>query len=137
MSKLTLLGATHVELNGTRFELILDRPGALLHGSALPPVPGFQAWLELEQNGFYTFTVDGTDATGNYTLGLAEIAAPAAIDITVPLEDNLLTLGNRQYFVCDGAVGDILELTLNLPTKKAPAVRGPWLLPSGVIQPMA
>ena len=70
-------------------------------------------FVELKANGLYTFTVDGSAVSGNYTLGLAKIDPPQPLDLTVPLVGNLATLGDSQFYTFTGNVNDLLQATLS------------------------
>jgi hypothetical protein len=70
-------------------------------------------FLELELDGLYTFTLDGTNASGNYTLGLARLDPPTPIDFTAPIIAELTTVGDRQFFSFPGNVNDAVDITLS------------------------
>ena len=70
-------------------------------------------FFELETTGLHSFTLDGTNASGNYTLGLAKIDPPEAIDISTPLVNEIETLGDRQYFSFDADKDELLKATLS------------------------
>ena len=70
-------------------------------------------FIELKADGLYTFTVDGSAVSGNYTLGLAKIDPPQPLDLTVPLVGNLATLGDSQFYTFTGNVNDLLQATLS------------------------
>src|SRR5262249_36014320 len=70
-------------------------------------------FVELKTDGLYTFTVDGSAVSGNYTLGLARIKPPQPLDLTVPLVGNLATLGDSQFYTFTGNVNDVLQATLS------------------------
>jgi hypothetical protein len=63
--------------------------------------------------GLYSFVLDGSNATGNYTLGLSEIAPAIAIDLSVPIEGNLDTLGDLHRYTFTGNTGNVLAMTLS------------------------
>jgi hypothetical protein len=70
--------------------------------------------LQLFTDGLYTFTLDGSKTSGNYTLGLSEIdEPPIAIDPSVPLLGNLEALGDTQFFSFAGNTNDTLDMTLS------------------------
>lgn len=69
--------------------------------------------IELELDGLYTFTLDGSEASGNYTLGLTKIEPPTPIDVTAPIVAELTTLGERQFYSFAGKVDDAVDLTLS------------------------
>jgi hypothetical protein len=71
--------------------------------------------VELPLDGLYSFTLDGTQTTGNYTLGLAKIKPPTPIDFTAPLVGNITTLGDREFYSFTGNAGDVLNVTLSAP----------------------
>jgi hypothetical protein len=69
--------------------------------------------LELELDGLYTFTLDGSQTSGNYTLGLSKIKPPTPIDVTAPIVAELTTLGDRQFYSFTGSVNDAFTMTLS------------------------
>lgn len=70
--------------------------------------------FQLFTDGLYTFTLDGSKTSGNYTLGLSEIdEPPIAIDPSVPLLGNLEALGDTQFFSFAGNTNDTLDVTLS------------------------
>ena len=71
--------------------------------------------FELETSGLHGFTLDGTELTGGYTLGLAELQPPIAIDPANVVTGELTVLGDRQFYSFDANAGDIVTLTLRHP----------------------
>ncbi len=71
------------------------------------------AIVELELNGLYTFTINGSQNSGDYTLGLAKIDPPVALDMSTPLLGNLETLGEQQYYSFSGNLDEILNIDLS------------------------
>jgi hypothetical protein len=69
--------------------------------------------IELELDGLYSFTLDGSETSGNYTLGLTKIKSPTPLDVTVPLVGELTTLGERRFYSFAGNVDDVVDVTLS------------------------
>jgi hypothetical protein len=100
-------------LAGFHFQLS-DANGVPLRSGATSGGFYFETkFVELTADGLYTFTVDGSAVSGNYTLGLAKIDPPQPLDLTVPLVGNLATLGDSHFYTFTGNVNDLLQATLS------------------------
>ncbi len=69
--------------------------------------------FELELDGLYSISIDGSNASGSYTLGLFEIDSPTPIASGATVSDTLDTLGERHYYSIFGAADDKLEFAIS------------------------
>lgn len=103
-----------VNVGGIDFQLSDPNGLSIITGSALNGHYFETRIFQLFTDGLYTFTLDGSKTSGNYTLGLSEIdEPPIAIDPSVPLLGNLEALGDTQFFSFAGNTNDTLDVTLS------------------------
>ncbi len=102
-----------VNVGGIDFQLSDPNGLPLMTGRALGGHYFETRILELFANGLYTFVLDGSEASGNYTLGLSEIAPATPIDPSVPLEGDLTALGDTHFYTFTGNTDDTLDVTLS------------------------
>jgi hypothetical protein len=103
-----------VNVGGIDFQLSDPNGLSIITGSALNGHYFETRIFQLFTDGLYTFTLDGSKTSGNYTLGLSEIdEPPIPIDPSVPLLGNLKALGDTQFFSFAGNVDDTLDVTLS------------------------
>ena len=70
-------------------------------------------FFELELDGLYSISIDGSKSSSSYTLGLFEIGSPTPITSGETVSDSLDTLGERHYYSIFGAADDKLEFTIS------------------------
>jgi Bacterial Ig domain len=87
----------------------------LTSGGFYIDVASHNSVIELTSDGLYSFTIDGSKTSGNYTLGLAKIDPPTPIDFTAPVVGNITTLGDKQFYSFTGKAGDVMSVTLSAP----------------------
>ncbi len=69
--------------------------------------------LEPQADGFHSLTIYSNEASGDYTLGLAEIEAPVTINAGTSVMGNIETFGDRQYYKISGSQGQTLNVSLS------------------------
>jgi hypothetical protein len=72
------------------------------------PVP-----IALESDGLYAFSLDGSEVSGAYTLGLSLLSPPETVVAGIPVLGDMTALGDRHYYQLTGAVDDLLGVTLS------------------------
>ncbi len=69
--------------------------------------------FELELDGLYSISIDGSNASGNYTLGLFELGSPKPIASGETVSGSLDTLGEQHYYSISGVADNKLEFTIS------------------------
>lgn len=105
--------SVEVNLNGIDFQLNDPNGFGMISGLATGGHYFDTGFIELELDGLYSFTLDGSKTNGAYTLGLAEIAPPTPLDIRDTLHGDLGALGDHHLYSFTGSVGDLLDVTLS------------------------